>query len=215
MKLGIMGTALLFASICAWSQVGVKLGLGYATMRGEAPVEKHLDQGIWSPVVGATYHLDFGLLGIQPSAHLLRKGASGSSELGNGAGSIDYGISAWFLDLPVYLAFKPFPGFSLLAGPVANVFLKGTLDGDILHRTLVEDGLDFTERQDGASKNLDREAMNPVNFGVGVGIQYVLPGLPIGCELGYQFGISSMDRDKKPDLGMKTDILMISALYLF
>lgn len=207
----------LLASISTSAQFGVKVGFGQSSMRGDKEFERYFDEAIWVPTLGATYHWNPSILGLYPEILLSQKGAKGTADRGNGFGTAEFSISAWFLDVPLLLAFTPFANISFLAGPSASFFLSGAVHDDAFEMLLREDGVDFKEYTGGSSKEIDRKHMEVVSLGVVGGIQYMIPRFHTGIDARYERGFTSIDKEQWThyDQHMKPDRFILSAVYLF
>lgn len=210
---------LLLASISTWAQFGIKLGFGQSSMRGDKEFERNLDAPIWVPLFGASYHWNPSPeLGIYPEILLSQKGSQGKIERGNGYGTAEFSMSAWFLDIPLLVAATPISNVTFLAGPTASVFLSGAVHGDAFEGLLMEEGIDFENVYTVAgTKELDRKKMDTFSWGVVGGIQYMIPPIHIGLDLRYTRGLTSIEKDKgdRYSHDMTTDLWALSAVYLF
>lgn len=171
----------------AQAQFGVKAGVGMASVHGDKDVEELLDESILAPMVGVTYHLTFGPIGVKPEVMLVKKGGAGTH------GGQDGSWNFWYIDAPILGSFSILPTLSVIAGPSFGYLLSAK------------------QEIEGEEENI-KKSFNSTNFGAVAGIQFMLPIAGLGIDARYQYGISNIAKDEGE---VSTDLIAVTATYLF
>lgn len=188
----VIGAVAILGITTAQAQFGVKAGLGMASVHGNKATEDVLDGSILAPMVGVTYHLTLGPIGVKPEVMLVKKGASGEFDFGTD--KIEVTSNLWYIDAPLLGSFSILPTLSIIGGPSIGYLLssKTEIDGE------EEDNKDNTES---------------MNMGAVLGVQFMLPIAGLGVDARYQYGISNISKADGSEVS--TDMMAITATYLF
>lgn len=177
--------AVAILGVAAQAQFGVKAGLGLASVHGNSAAEDMFDESILAPMVGVTYHLTLGPVGVKPEVMLVKKGASGKN---------DAQMNLWYIDAPLLGSFSILPTLSIIAGPSVGYLLSAKTK--------------FAGEESDVKS--DTESMN---FGAVAGIQFMLPIAGLGIDARYQRGFTNVSKVDGSEVS--TDMMAVTATYLF
>lgn len=190
----VLGAIAIVGITTAQAQLGVKAGVGMASVHGGKATEELLDASIISPIVGVTYHLTFGPIGVKPELLVEKKGGQGKVDFGDG--KEDFSVSLWYVDAPLLGSFSILPTLSIIAGPsIGYLFSASGKYGS-----------------QGASMD---DEFKKTNIGAVAGIQFMLPIAGLGIDARYQYGLTNIDKGSDKDFEISTDMMAVTATYLF
>lgn len=89
-----------------------------------------------------------------------------------------------YIDVPLYLVFKPTPAFNIFVGPYASYLVNADIETD----TELLGFLDISEGEE-----LDRDHFNSMDFGVSAGIGFVFGNVSLGAN--YAMGLTQVARE--------------------
>lgn len=197
----VLGAVAILGITAAQAQLGVKAGIGMASVHGDKNTEKGIDGSVLSPMAGITYHLTFGPIGVKPEILLVKKGGSGEKTVPNsdltGTEKVDGSLSLWYIDAPLLGSFSILPTLSIIAGPSFGYLISAS------------------KELDGKGSSADKEFLKS-NLGIVAGIQFMLPIAGLGIDARYQYGITNIDdTDPNGNIEISTDLMAVTATYLF
>jgi len=205
---------LLAAASVSNAQFGVKLGAGYANMSGSSDFEKVFDGGIIAPIVGVTYHLTLGPIGVKPELLLEEKGASGKYDDEDSTGKaikVDANLHAWYIDAPILASVSILPTLSIIAGPSIGYYITGGIKDGSMDMNLNT----FIDRINAYSDSTEsKAAINKLNIGLVAGVQFMLPIAGLGVDARYQYGLTNVI-DHLGSGDNTTNMAAVTLTYLF
>lgn len=99
-----------------------------------------------------------------------------------------------YIDVPLYIVFKPTPAFNIFVGPYASYLLNANVETD-------SELLGFIDINEG--EELDRDHFNSIDYGLSAGLGFVFGNVTLGAN--YMMGLMQVAEEDDPSEALLGD----------
>jgi hypothetical protein len=164
---------------------GIKGGLNLSTLTVADADDSNIIPGFHAGLFADIFVAD--KVSIGPEIHFSTKGVKATYDanlLGLNLATGETRLDLYYVDIPVYVKYYLSEDFNFHLGPYAGMLTKAKIETDA-------ELLDFIEVDD--SENMDREVFNTLDYGVSMGLGFIVEPVRIGFN--YNLGLNRVAKE--------------------